>query len=412
MENLHDNWDDTKYINDGPCLADNQELLNEFLDFSDEEVSHALYITSGFWTSGVNKQEALSTFFGNHGNLLPYQTISKTTGIPVEFFCYMTNIARLALIGTFRRLSDDAMERESQTSEPPETADNLDALMDIEISSGQTHQSQQPLTITTEPSGSTTYSTKLLTVHDPQNVLREKIDQLGQPMIIPGSGLEEDVVIPPPIIPVSTPKKPKAGKKVVNRPTRILTGYKSQAQDVVHDVLVYDIPSTWKPEKILAELTLWGKVISINTKLSRKYQSARVRIVFNSFQLGRYDRGDWQVDLGKIPVRWFPASWLLSDRKKYEAFQAVIEDIPDNLTTDRMWENARLHELLSSQTGLKAYKIIKDGTKRKLIVYLDNWINLKNLIGSEVRWDNKLFRWCKHTSPSQKSKSTKAISLM
>ena len=176
MENLHDNWDDTKYINDGPCLADNQELLNEFLDFSDEEVSHALYITSGFWTSGVNKQEALSTFFGNHGNLLPYQTISKTTGILVEFFCYMTNIARLALIGTFRRLSDDAMERESQTSEPPETADNLDAQMDIEISSGQTHQSKQLLTITMEPSGSTTYSTNLFTVHDPQNVLQDKVD--------------------------------------------------------------------------------------------------------------------------------------------------------------------------------------------------------------------------------------------
>ena len=52
------------------------------------------------------------------------------------------------------------------------------------------------------------------------------------------------MVIPPPIIPSSTPKKPKAGKKVVNRPTRVLTGYKSQAQEVIHDVLVYDIPST------------------------------------------------------------------------------------------------------------------------------------------------------------------------
>ena len=180
--------------------------------------------------------------------------------------------------------------------------------MDIEISSGQTHQSIQPLTITTEPSGSTTYSNKLLTVHDPQNVLREKIDQLGQPKIIPGSGLEEDVVIPPPIIPISTPKKPKAGKKVMNRPMRILTGYTLQTQEVIHDVLVYDIPSTWKPEKLLAELILWGKVISINMKLSRKYQSARIRIIFNSFQLRQYDSGDWQVDLGKLPVQWFLAS--------------------------------------------------------------------------------------------------------
>jgi len=72
-----------------------------------------------------------------------------------------------------------------------------------------------------------------------------------------------------------------------------------------------------------------------------------------------------------------------------------------------MWVDAHLHELLGVQTGLKALKIIKEETKRILIAYLDNWINLKNLIGSEVRWDSKLFCWCKHTSPSQKSKSTK-----
>src|SRR6266542_4461102 len=45
--------------------------------------------------------------------------------------------------------------------------------------------------------------------------------------------------------------------------------------------------------------------------------------------------------------------------------------------------------------------------KRKLITYLDNWINLKNLIGLEVQWNNVLLHWCKHTSPSQKFKSTK-----
>ena len=72
-----------------------------------------------------------------------------------------------------------------------------------------------------------------------------------------------------------------------------------------------------------------------------------------------------------------------------------------------MWVNGHLHELLGAQTGLKAYKIIKEGTKRKLITYLNNWINLKNLIGSEVQWDIRLLRWCKHTFPSQKSKSIK-----
>src|SRR6266542_4749795 len=130
MENLHENWDETKYINDGPCLADNLELLNEFLDYSDEEVTHALYMTKGFWISGVNKQEALNTYFAKNRTVTPYQQISEKVGIPVEFFCYMINIARLASIGTFKRLSDDFIEQESQTTEPPNIADVSDTQMD------------------------------------------------------------------------------------------------------------------------------------------------------------------------------------------------------------------------------------------------------------------------------------------
>ena len=67
-------------------------ITNEFLDYSDEEVTHALYMTRGFWISGVNKQEALNTYFAKNRTVTPYQQISEKAGIPVEFLCYMINI--------------------------------------------------------------------------------------------------------------------------------------------------------------------------------------------------------------------------------------------------------------------------------------------------------------------------------
>ncbi|RGB24465.1 hypothetical protein C1646_773063 [Rhizophagus diaphanus] len=40
----------------------------------------------------------------------------------------------------------------------------------------------------------------------------------------------------------------------------------------------------------------------------------------------------WTTDLEGIPVRWFPASWTLQERKQREKFQAVIHDILAEIT--------------------------------------------------------------------------------
>ena len=175
---------------------------------------------------------------------------------------------------------------------------------------------------------------------------------------------------------------------------KVLTGHIPQNKDNVGEVLVYDIPATWSHDKLLAELKLWGHVISINTKLHQKYQSVWIKIEFNSFQLAKYTQGDWQVDLGKIPIRWFPISWSLKDRKEYERFQGVIEDLPPSFTTDLMWTDGHLHELLSTQSGLKAFKIVQyEGNRRKLIGYFDSWVNLKISLGTEVRWEYRILRY-------------------
>ncbi|EXX50407.1 hypothetical protein RirG_271080 [Rhizophagus irregularis DAOM 197198w] len=98
--------------------------------------------------------------------------------------------------------------------------------------------------------------------------------------------------------------------------THILTGYKESddEREQVRDIIVYDIPYTWDVEKILGELTLWGKTLKLSLKWQHKYQTLRVKIVLNSFTLPQFNKF-WTIDLGGIPVRWFPASWTLRKRK-------------------------------------------------------------------------------------------------
>ncbi|PKY49323.1 hypothetical protein RhiirA4_465267 [Rhizophagus irregularis] len=43
------------------------------------------------------------------------------------------------------------------------------------------------------------------------------------------------------------------------------------------------------------------------------------------------------TDLGGIPVRWFPASWTLQERKQCKKFQAVIHDIPEDMMMATLW---------------------------------------------------------------------------
>jgi hypothetical protein len=87
-----------------------------------------------------------------------------------------------------------------------------------------------------------------------------------------------------------------------------MTEHKPTSYQKVHELTVYDVPSTWRPEKIMSELTLWGKTISISIKMQKKYHSLHVRIELNSFKATAFDHKDWTTDLGGILVRWFPAS--------------------------------------------------------------------------------------------------------
>ncbi|GBC43676.2 hypothetical protein GLOIN_2v1871772 [Rhizophagus irregularis DAOM 181602=DAOM 197198] len=72
-------------------------------------------------------------------------------------------------------------------------------------------------------------------------------------------------------------------------------------------------------------------MIKCSVKRQHKYQTLRVKIALSSFSLPQFNKY-WTTDLGGIPVRWFPASWTLRERKQREKLQAIIHDIPEDMT--------------------------------------------------------------------------------
>ncbi|GBC09039.1 hypothetical protein RclHR1_08570006 [Rhizophagus clarus] len=100
-----------------------------------------------------------------------------------------------------------------------------------------------------------------------------------------------------------------------NNSNLILTGYCSQQEEQAQllDLIVYDIPAKWDSYTLLSNLSFWGKIVSISTRCHKKYLSARVRLIPNHECLKAYNGSEWTVRLGGIPVRWFPASWNLSE---------------------------------------------------------------------------------------------------
>ncbi|GBC11997.2 hypothetical protein GLOIN_2v1871772 [Rhizophagus irregularis DAOM 181602=DAOM 197198] len=156
--------------------------------------------------------------------------------------------------------------------------------------------------------------------------------------------------------------------------TQILTGYEAvgEEQERIRDIIVYDIPYTWNLQKIIAELKFWGNAIKCSVKRQHKYQTLRVKIALSSFALPQFNKY-WTTDLGGIPVRWFPASWTLRERKQREKFQAVIHDIPEDMTMVTLWMDCKPCEFLM-KCGASSFKVIQTSKRRrKLVAYFENW---------------------------------------
>ncbi|GBB98228.1 hypothetical protein RclHR1_31760001 [Rhizophagus clarus] len=140
----------------------------------------------------------------------------------------------------------------------------------------------------------------------------------------------------------------------------IITGYIPQDHEQAQllDLVVYDIPAKWDNYTLLANLGRWDKVISVSTRVHKKYLSARVRLIPDHKCLKYYNGGDWTVNLGGIPVR----------------------------------------------CGIKSFKIVKevDGS-RKLIGYFDTWDHVSTRINNSQLWNDVRISWCRYSTPNFKN---------
>ncbi|GBC02134.1 hypothetical protein RclHR1_04470013 [Rhizophagus clarus] len=129
-------------------------------------------------------------------------------------------------------------------------------------------------------------------------------------------------------------------------------------------------------------------------QVHKKYLSARVRLISDHKCLKCYNGGDWTVNLGGIPVRWFPAFWNFLERKQQEKFQTVVYNLPEDMMNASLFPNGRLHQFLLD-SGIKSFKIVKeiDGSK-KLIGYFDTWDHVSTCINNPQLWNDIRLSWC------------------
>ncbi|GBB87743.1 hypothetical protein RclHR1_14220002 [Rhizophagus clarus] len=93
-----------------------------------------------------------------------------------------------------------------------------------------------------------------------------------------------------------------------------------------------------------------------------------------------------------IPVKWDNYTLLANlgrwERKQREKFQAVVYNLPEDMTDASLFPNGRPHQSLLD-SGIKSFKIVKevDGS-RKLIGYFDTWDHVSTRINNSQLWND------------------------
>ncbi|GBC10222.1 hypothetical protein RclHR1_09450006 [Rhizophagus clarus] len=102
-----------------------------------------------------------------------------------------------------------------------------------------------------------------------------------------------------------TPKNMKIKKAVDKSVEKIYvnTTIPDDKQANIRDIFIYNVPSSWSYEKILAELKAWRDPISMIVKKQRKYQTLQIKICLSTFTLTSFKQEIWQYSLGDISVQ-------------------------------------------------------------------------------------------------------------
>ncbi|GBB84638.1 hypothetical protein RclHR1_11200001 [Rhizophagus clarus] len=187
----------------------------------------------------------------------------------------------------------------------------------------------------------------------------------------------DDTPVPPhPSDSSNTMPKDKKKKKVLEKSVEKIivdTNIPDEKVNNIRDIFVYDVPSSWSHEKILAELKAWGDPISMTVKKQRKYQTLRIKICLSTFALASFEQGIWQYSLGDISVRWFPGNWSLHQRKKREQFRLYLNDLPQESRYWSTWERTAPSQEMFGNLPIKAIKQFETGGKASIVVFFEKY---------------------------------------
>jgi hypothetical protein len=368
-----------------------------------QEVKQHLWKTARFFdTNNPLKQlQILEEDFGPHYSKYEWQDDEMyAAGVPEPFLNYIEGLLARAIHTTFMSLpkypSMLPFTDDEETASKSTQSD--DQMSDLEIVQPQQHQSK--------PKNS---NEKRKNVdHDSSSKSRDRTSKkkskdLEKKNVTSSNGESTSTSNP------QSNKKTSSRCRQGPRITKVLTGHVATDSNRVKILTVYDIPATWTEQHIMLQLKSWGSLIQLSTKVQRKYQTLRVIIELADNPLQAFNRGDWVVSLGGIPVRWFPGTFTLKERKQREKFYAVINNIPETMTTENLF-SYQANQFLTN-AGVKAFKIIKDSSgSAKLLCYFKKFDTMHSLIGTETTWVGSQLLWASVDKMNKKKTNLKKSS--
>uniref|UniRef100_A0A1D1YKA8 Chromatin modification-related protein EAF3 n=1 Tax=Anthurium amnicola TaxID=1678845 RepID=A0A1D1YKA8_9ARAE len=381
----------------------NTQFMVEFLSALSQQAFMEMQLSINFLKSKKTavKIEALTEYIDDGDfDLSTYEEPADVLKISTHMYAYIANVIERAAEGAFRTLSKKpSFLLEDMGVSSVSAAEESEENVDMDITPQQPHQSESssskirgsldPNVPPFTPSDDLSSAKKDKQKED----LEKGAGSTSQKTRDGGSSK-------------STPNNSNKNKKYKrNRPRieKVITGNISTQQINTKELFIYDVPAAWTIHQILVHLKDWGSTIQLSSKRQRKYQTIKVLIELNEEGFAAYQRGEWTVSLGGIPVRWFPGTYSLKERKHRERFVAIIKNLPEDMTTATLYHGTPHQFLLNAKVN--AFKIIKtaDGS-RKLLGYYKNLDDMKAVIGNKQSWGEFSLEWCTLDSLAPKKK--------
>ncbi|RGB35345.1 hypothetical protein C1646_759426 [Rhizophagus diaphanus] len=302
-----------------PLAAEYTYKLNILKTFITDSFLQVMFLKSG--DSTIDKVTLLTTAFSEEADLKYYLEQFKATNIqPITLSLILSTATYAAASGW------DVYKKALHESECGALAESDP---DLEDSDDSTEDDDTDIITENTPITSTPNPVSIL--QELPDIVMTPVDPPVTPKISQKEEINNSTHIPMDKQVTNQSKKGnnnnRKKKSLANNSSKpavieVLTEYEVSSpkeKERICDIIVYDIPYTWSPEKISAELKLWGNPIKLSIKRQHKYKTLRVKIALSSFSLPQFNN-NWTTDLGGKGKRK-----LVGYFKTWEAVRKVLD---------------------------------------------------------------------------------------